>query len=176
MQVTLNISVKNIPRHSHFSPPWGGRNGLGIFTGDRRGWYGVTRHVLCHALARDRGLGSFVLVAANSPASQSFCLRLLSASRVPYSHGEVNPRVLARVPCPGGCNVKHKPKEETQCSGCNSNVVTLCNTGPCQAAEPQLSPDPGLAEANSVAGNQYPGHGPVSPLPLPDLPDSVPLW
>ena len=113
MQVTLNISVKNIPRHSHFSPPWGGRNGLGIFTGDRRCWYGVTRHVLCHALARDRGLGSFVLVAANSPASQSFSLRLLSASRVPYSHGEVNPRVLARVPCPGGCNVKHKPKEET---------------------------------------------------------------
>ena len=30
IMMTLNISVKNMPRHSHFSPPWGGRNGLGI--------------------------------------------------------------------------------------------------------------------------------------------------
>ena len=29
---TLNISIKNIPRHSHFSPPCGGNFGFGIFT------------------------------------------------------------------------------------------------------------------------------------------------
>ena len=40
--MTLIISVKNIPRHSHFSPPWGGRKGFGIFIYRRRlvaaGW------------------------------------------------------------------------------------------------------------------------------------------
>ena len=106
-------------------------------------------------------------------------LLLSLSSRVLYSHGEMEPRVLSQVTSfPGGQKRWMKRKQHTnQMTGdtawCNNNVVTLCNTG--HARQPQLSPDPGQAlwpgTPTLVAGNQYPGRG----SPLPDLPVSVPL-